>query len=202
MDLIRMLLKMSLKHRYNAEQTLNHEWISCHVPKTAGSSLQAGFADHLRSFRGQNKLRKTAPQIVANRLNDTQVKAEYESMTAYKTFIIDIHASIEEKQKDIVKKTLSSTSSLLQGQISSRELRRQALTALLGARATGVGRNSCLGLSKMVPQGKKKQRDPFFEKKWHDTKTPSILGVQSRGKMLVSWTQGTKTASEEFKRVW
>ena len=39
MDLIRMLLKMSLKHRYNAEQTLNHEWISCHVPKTTDSSL-------------------------------------------------------------------------------------------------------------------------------------------------------------------
>ena len=128
-------------------------------------------------------------------------KHECESMTAYKTSITDIHASIEEKQKETVKKTLPSTTSLVPGQISSKELRRQALTALLGARATGVGCNACLGLSKMAPRGKKKKRDPFLEKKWHHTKALSILGVQSRGNMLVSWTQGTKVASEEFKRL-
>ena len=52
---------------------------------------------------------------------------------------------------------------------------------------------------KMVPHGKKKQRDPFLVKKWYATKAPSTLGVRSRGKTLVSRTQGTKIALEELK---
>ena len=49
-----------------------------------------------------------------------------------------------------VKETLPSTTSLLQVLISSKELRRQALTACLGVRATGVGRDACLSLLKMA----------------------------------------------------
>ena len=43
----------------------------------------------------------------------------------------------------------------------------------------------------MVPRGKKKQRDA--------TKAPSMLGVRSRGKALVSRTHCTKNALEELK---
>jgi len=141
---------MNPKHRYNTEQTLNHEWISSYALKSTVSSLLSGFAEHLRSFRDQHKLKKVTLQIVANRLIDTQIKTEEESMTAYKTFITDIHASIEEKQKEVVKTTMPITTSLWQMRISSKELRRQALTALLGVRATGVGRDACLSLSKMA----------------------------------------------------
>jgi len=74
-NLIRMMLKMNPKDRYTAEQALHHEWIQGHAPKATGVSLEAGFVDHLRSFRGQNKLKKAALQIIAQQLNDTQIKA-------------------------------------------------------------------------------------------------------------------------------
>jgi len=74
-NLIRFMLKMNPKDRYTAEQALHHEWIQGHAPKATGVSLEAGFVDHLRSFRGQNKLKKAALQIIAQQLNDTQIKA-------------------------------------------------------------------------------------------------------------------------------
>jgi len=73
-NLIRMMLKMNPKDRYTAEQALHHEWIQGHAPKATGVSLEAGFVDHLRAFRGQNKLKKAALQIIASQLNDTQIK--------------------------------------------------------------------------------------------------------------------------------
>ena len=75
MDLIRMLLKMNPRKRHNTEQTLNRKRISSRALKATGSSLQAVFVDHLRSFGGQNKLKKTALKTVANRLNDTQIQS-------------------------------------------------------------------------------------------------------------------------------
>ena len=70
---------------------------------------------------------------------------------------------------------------------------------LSGAPAAGVGRDARLGMLKMVPRGKKKQRDPFLMKEWYATNAPSILGVRSRGKTLASRTQDTKIALEELK---
>ena len=45
-------------------------------------------------------------------------------------------------------------------------------------------------------RGKKKHGDPYLEKEWYDTKTPSMLDVQSCGEILVSRAPGTKIASE------
>merc|ERR1719272_1451528 len=56
---------------------------------------------------------------------------------------------------ELFKKTLPSTASLLQVQISSSEVRRQALAAFSGARATGVGRDARLDLLEMALRGKK-----------------------------------------------
>merc|ERR1719311_1405699 len=47
--------------------------------------------------------------------------------------------------------------------------------------------------------GKKKSGDPFLKKEWYDIKAPSMFGVRSCGKTLVSRTQGTKIATEELK---
>merc|ERR1712228_583595 len=74
-NLIRMLLKMNPKDRYTAEQALNHEWIRNKAPKAANVSLQSNFVDNLRHFRGQNKLKKAALHIIANQLNEDQIKA-------------------------------------------------------------------------------------------------------------------------------
>merc|ERR1712226_784639 len=40
-----------------------------------GARLQDNFVDNLRGFRSQNKLKKAALQIIANQLNEDQIKA-------------------------------------------------------------------------------------------------------------------------------
>merc|ERR1711972_763946 len=74
-NLIRMLLKMNPRDRYTAEQALNHEWIKNKAPKATGAKLQDNFVDNLRGFRSQNKLKKAALHIIANQLNEDQIKA-------------------------------------------------------------------------------------------------------------------------------
>merc|ERR1719476_950400 len=73
--LIRMLLKMNPRDRYTAEQALNHEWIKNKAPQAQNVSLQSNFVDNLRGFRSQNKLKKAALHIIANQLNEDQIKA-------------------------------------------------------------------------------------------------------------------------------
>merc|ERR1712039_663602 len=63
------------RDRYTAEQTLNHVWIKNKAPKATGAKLQDNFVDNLRGFRSQNKLKKAALQIIANQLNEDQIKA-------------------------------------------------------------------------------------------------------------------------------
>jgi len=54
-------------------------------------------------------------------------------------------------------------------------------------------------LSKGKKGGKRKAGDPFLKKEWYDIKAPSTFMERNCGKTLVSRTQGTKIASEEFK---
>merc|ERR1719160_300971 len=56
---------------------------------------------------------------------------------------------------ELFKKTLPSAASLLQMQLSAKELRQQALKVLSGARVQGVGRDARLDLLEMALQGKK-----------------------------------------------
>lgn len=74
-NLIRMLLKMTPRDRYTAEQSLNHEWIKNKAPKAQNISLQSNFVDNLRGFRSQNKLKKAALHIIAGQLNEDQIKS-------------------------------------------------------------------------------------------------------------------------------
>ena len=77
-----MLLKVNPKDRYNADQTPNHEWVAQWVPKAIGVLRQSGFVDYLRNFRRQNKLKKAALQIIANQLDDSQIKASHDTFMA------------------------------------------------------------------------------------------------------------------------
>mmetsp|Transcript_131636 Transcript_131636/g.366848 ORF Transcript_131636/g.366848 Transcript_131636/m.366848 type:complete len:617 (+) Transcript_131636:64-1914(+) len=81
-NLIRMMLKMNPRDRYTAEQALNHEWIKNKAPKAANVSLQANFVDNLRGFRTQNKLKKAALHVIANQLNEDQIKALRDTFVA------------------------------------------------------------------------------------------------------------------------
>jgi len=73
-NLIRNLLKMNPRDRFNAEQALNHEWIKNKAPKAQNVSLQNNFVDNLRGFRSQHKLKKAALHIIAAQLNEDQIK--------------------------------------------------------------------------------------------------------------------------------
>ena len=86
-----------------------------------------------------------------------------------------------------------------QAQISSKVLRPLALTARSGVRATGVGRDACLGPLEMARRGKKKHCDPFLGKERYDRQAPCMRGARSRSKNLVSRMHGSETALEELK---
>merc|ERR1719159_1861646 len=73
-NLIRMLLKMNPRDRYTAEQALAHVWVKNKAPQATNAPLQGGMVDNLRSFRSQNKLKKAALHIIANQLNEEQIK--------------------------------------------------------------------------------------------------------------------------------
>jgi calcium-dependent protein kinase len=81
-QLIRYLLKMNPRDRYTAEQALNHRWIKEKAPDGTSVSLADNFVDNLRSFRSQNKLKKAALHIIANQLNEDQIKALRQTFSA------------------------------------------------------------------------------------------------------------------------
>jgi len=73
--LIRMLLKMNPKDRYDAKMALNHEWVKDKAPKAKNIDLhKVGFVDNLKGFRSQNKLKKAALHVIASQLGEVQIK--------------------------------------------------------------------------------------------------------------------------------
>jgi calcium-dependent protein kinase len=72
-DLIRQLLKMQPKDRYNAQKALSHVWITEKAPKATNVSLSTGMVDNLNKFRSQNKLKKAALHVIANQLDEHQL---------------------------------------------------------------------------------------------------------------------------------
>mmetsp|Transcript_88907 Transcript_88907/g.252078 ORF Transcript_88907/g.252078 Transcript_88907/m.252078 type:complete len:414 (+) Transcript_88907:2-1243(+) len=73
-NLIRALLKMNPKERFNAGQALNHGWIKNKAPKARQVAISASHVENLRSFRSQNKLKKIALHHVAQNLQDSEIK--------------------------------------------------------------------------------------------------------------------------------
>mmetsp|Transcript_8889 Transcript_8889/g.22399 ORF Transcript_8889/g.22399 Transcript_8889/m.22399 type:complete len:500 (+) Transcript_8889:126-1625(+) len=81
--LIRMLLKMNPRDRFTAQQALQHVWIDKKAPKAPALNLEgSNFVDNLRGFRSQNKLKKAALHIIANQLNEEQIKSLRETFMA------------------------------------------------------------------------------------------------------------------------
>jgi len=72
--LIQMLLKVNPEHRYTAEQALNDVWVKEKAPKATGAKLHDNFVSNLRGFRGNNKLKKAALQVLARQLNQDELK--------------------------------------------------------------------------------------------------------------------------------
>jgi calcium-dependent protein kinase len=74
-DLIRQMLKMSPQIRYDAEKALNHHWIKDAAPAAPRVQLLPGIVENLRGFRSQNKLKKAALNVIANNLNEKEIKS-------------------------------------------------------------------------------------------------------------------------------
>eukprot|EP00408_Alexandrium_pacificum_P021554 CAMPEP_0171199366 /NCGR_PEP_ID=MMETSP0790-20130122/23427_1 /TAXON_ID=2925 /ORGANISM="Alexandrium catenella, Strain OF101" /LENGTH=585 /DNA_ID=CAMNT_0011664711 /DNA_START=16 /DNA_END=1774 /DNA_ORIENTATION=- len=81
-NLIRMLLKLSVKERYTASQALNHIWVTNTAPKAKDVALSSGLVDNLRTFRSQNKLKKAALHVIASQMSDTQIQVLRDTFTA------------------------------------------------------------------------------------------------------------------------
>jgi len=73
-NLIRMMLKTNPRDRCTAEQALNNEWIKKKAPNATNVNLNDKFVDSLRGFRSTNKLKKAALTVIANNLNEDQIK--------------------------------------------------------------------------------------------------------------------------------
>eukprot|EP00931_Biecheleriopsis_adriatica_P063638 TRINITY_DN3857_c1_g1_i1.p1 TRINITY_DN3857_c1_g1~~TRINITY_DN3857_c1_g1_i1.p1 ORF type:complete len:332 (-),score=77.42 TRINITY_DN3857_c1_g1_i1:170-1165(-) len=75
-NLIRHLLTMKPKARCTAEQALNHIWIQETAPSGKDVNLhESGVVEKLSAFRGQNKLKKAALQVIAKSLDDQKIMA-------------------------------------------------------------------------------------------------------------------------------
>lgn len=74
-NLISMLLKMNPRERYTAEQALNHVWVAQKAPKSLNIPLGSSVMANMRNFKSQNKLKKAALHVIANQMNESQIKA-------------------------------------------------------------------------------------------------------------------------------
>mmetsp|Transcript_30485 Transcript_30485/g.67079 ORF Transcript_30485/g.67079 Transcript_30485/m.67079 type:complete len:369 (-) Transcript_30485:139-1245(-) len=72
-DLIRKLL-VPQSQRLTAEQALNHVWIEKSAPQAKAAVVQDRILKNMKAFCGNNKLKKAALHIIANRLDDMQIK--------------------------------------------------------------------------------------------------------------------------------
>jgi len=86
-DLIGSLLKRSAKERFNAEQALNHTWVKNTAPHRKAITDLEGFlhgpmSDRMRAFRGKNRLKKAALQIIASQLCEEQLTSLREMFLA------------------------------------------------------------------------------------------------------------------------
>jgi calcium-dependent protein kinase len=73
-ELIRGLLKMSTKDRLTAAQALEHPWIKHSAPAAPKKNVSPTVLSNLRAFRSVNKLKKMALQVIAQQMNDDQIK--------------------------------------------------------------------------------------------------------------------------------
>lgn len=79
-DLIKKCLKMKVSDRYTAEQAVNHVWVTERAPTSTGLNITV--VDKLKDFKGQNKLKKAALQVIAGQLNEKEILMLRESFKA------------------------------------------------------------------------------------------------------------------------
>jgi len=84
-ELVKQLLQVSAKDRCTASEAVNHTWIARTAPAAPATQLQPNVVENLRRFRAQSRLKKAALQIVADRLEEGQIKELREMFLALDT---------------------------------------------------------------------------------------------------------------------
>jgi calcium-dependent protein kinase len=74
-NLIDKMLMYDPRERYSAGQVVDHVWIKDHAPSATNRPLQASQLKNMRTFCGQNKLKKAAMEAIAKGMQDDQIKA-------------------------------------------------------------------------------------------------------------------------------
>lgn len=78
-DLIKSLLNKDYHVRCTAGKALEHIWIAAKAPQAGAVAISATFVDNLRSFRSLNQLKKTALQVIASNVKETEIRALQET---------------------------------------------------------------------------------------------------------------------------
>lgn len=74
-DIITKLICMDPDARLTAAQAMGHTWIKNKAPKAGSRPLQAKTLTNMKSFKGQNNLKKAALQVIAQRLKEDEIHA-------------------------------------------------------------------------------------------------------------------------------
>jgi calcium-dependent protein kinase len=74
-NLVRQLLEVNVAERCVAKEALKHPWIMRTAPGAGEAQLQPNVVENLRRFREHSQLKKAAIQVVADRLQEDQIKA-------------------------------------------------------------------------------------------------------------------------------
>jgi len=75
--LVKLLLKLNPRHRFNAEQALNYSWIETEAPVTPRASLQPALLDNLKTFQSKKRLKKA---VLQGRLSEERIKGLRETL--------------------------------------------------------------------------------------------------------------------------
>jgi len=72
--LIKQMLQLNPRQRFTAEQALNHAWIKDKAAKASGATLAPNRLANMKSFRAHNRLKKAALHIIANQMDESEIK--------------------------------------------------------------------------------------------------------------------------------
>jgi len=73
-DLIKKLLKKTVKDRINASEALDHRWIKDTAPAAPAANVSRSVLQNLKAFRSMHKMKKAALHVIAHQLGDEAIK--------------------------------------------------------------------------------------------------------------------------------
>jgi calcium-dependent protein kinase len=84
-DLIRKLIMMDETARLTAEQAMCHTWILNKAPRAPDAPLKDSTLKAMKAYRGKNNLKKVALHVIAQRLQEDEIKTLKEMFVALDT---------------------------------------------------------------------------------------------------------------------